>query len=68
MLLYFEGTRDIFGINLMEQEISLLLKELWQKSLGNNEFINREQRRKSGILRDQGSTLPLPRVVPISYT
>ena len=43
MILYFKGTRDIFGINLREQGISLQLKgtstsifwEQWDILIGN---------------------------------
>jgi len=43
MIIYFKGTRDISGINLREQGISLLLKgtltknvwEQWNLSIGN---------------------------------
>jgi len=52
MTIYFKGTRDIFGINMREQGISLLLKgTLTKKCREQMEFINREQEKKSEVFK-----------------
>ena len=38
IIIYFKETRDILGINLTEQGISFLLRELCQKNLGKSEI------------------------------
>ena len=46
MIIYFKGTRDIFGINLREKGISLLSKGTLVKNLGNkgeNDKFSRDQ-------------------------
>jgi len=60
MIIYFKRTRDIFGIHLRNQGISVLLKgTLTEKNKGTREFNDREQGRKSVIFNgSEGNMLP----------
>ena len=53
MVIYFKGTREIFGINLVEQRISPLLRELYAREMKN-------KRENAKFSRDQGTMLPPP--------
>jgi hypothetical protein len=59
MIIYFKGTRDIFGINLREQGIFLLLKGTLTKNFGEQwNLLIGNKGEKVKFSRDQGNMLP----------
>lgn len=62
--IYFKRSRDVFGINLTEQEISpVLLRELLARTM---EFTNGKQERKKDVFKgsmENATTTPFPPLV-----